>query len=555
MAGMEHLPEGTDARSGYRASDGVYYSKRRPVWIPQTPGLDLLSFLLAPQFGDRQALVDAPSGQSWSYAQLERRVRVVAAGLYKQLGVRQYDVVMLLAPNCIEFAVIFLAVVSLGATLTTVNQVNTALEIQKQMNDAGAKFIITTAALVEKVAGVDLPVVIFGENEVVPSFGSKATYRYSEFLRADPDGLPKVKFSQDDTAALLYSSGTTGLSKGVAVTHRNFISCICVFNSGQDEPLSPDHKLLLVLPMFHVYGLAICTVSSLARGMSVVVLPQFDFVKMLSAIQTYQITHVPCVPPIIIALAKQDVVLKFNLSSVVQFGSGAAPLGKEIMDACAKRFPNVKIKQGYGLTESCACCSTSPTEVDDMAAHFGASGILLPNMQAMVVDPATNKPMPPTKQGEFWIRGPVIMKEYLNNPKATADCLDGDGWLHTGDLVVVDEDGYIFVMDRLKELIKYNAFQVAPAELEALLLSHPAILDCAVIPYPDETAGQIPMAFIVRQPGKQLSEDEIMDWVAKQVAPYKKVRKVAFIATIPKSAAGKILRRELVQTTAAKARL
>lgn len=137
MAESGHLPEGTDARSGYRASDGIYYSKRRPVWIPQTPGLDLPSFMLAPQFGDKQALVDAPSGQGWSYAQMERRVRVVAAGLYKQLGVRQYDVVMLLSPNCIEFAVIFLAVVSLGATLTTVNQVNTALEIQKQMKDAG----------------------------------------------------------------------------------------------------------------------------------------------------------------------------------------------------------------------------------------------------------------------------------------------------------------------------------------------------------------------------------------------------------------------------------
>jgi len=288
---------------------------------------------------------------------------------------------------------------------------------------------------------------------------------------------------------------------------------------------------------------------------SLIVLPQFDFVKMLTAIQKYQVTHVPCVPPIIIALAKQDIVLKFDLSSLRQIGSGAAPLGKEILDTCAKRFPNVKFKQGYGLTETCGCCSTAPTDVDDMAAHFGASGILLPNVQAMVVDPATNKPMPPNKQGEFWIRGPVIMKEYFNNPKATSDCLDEDGWLHTGDLGLIDEDGYIFILDRLKELIKYNAYQVAPAELEALLLSHPAVLDCAVIPYPDEIAGEIPMAFIVRQPGKKLNEDEIMDWVAQQVAPYKKVRKVAFINAIPKSAAGKILRRELVLLTTAKSRL
>ncbi|KAG0617674.1 hypothetical protein M758_4G007000 [Ceratodon purpureus] len=514
---MEHMPEGAHARLGYRSSDGVYYSKR-PT---------------------RTALVDAPTGRSYTYAELERRVRDVAAGLYKTLGVRQYDVVMLLLPNCIEFPVIFLAVVSLGTVLTTVNQLNTAVEIQKQMKDARAKYIFTTAELMEKVARVDLPVVIFGGDEVVPSFGSKVTYRYSKLLRADTESLPRVKFSQDDTTALLYSSGTTGMSKGVAITHRNFISCICIFNSGVDEALSPDQKLLLLLPMFHVYGLAFCTVASLGRGVMVVVLPQFDFVKMLTAIQTYKITHVPLVPPIIIGLAKQEII-----------GSGAAPLRKEIMDTCAKRFSNVKFKQGYRLTESTGACSTA-LECNDMADHFGSSGILLPNMQAIVLDPATNKPMPPGKHWKFSIRGPTIMKEYFKNPKATVESIDGDSWLHIGDLVMIDEDGYIFVLDRLKEIIKYNAYQVVLAELEALLLSHPAVLDCAVIPYLDEIAGQIPMAFIVRKPGQNLSEDDIMDWIA----PYKKVRKVSFVEAIPKSVAGKILRWELVQLAGVKARL
>uniref|UniRef100_A0A7I4CUJ2 4-coumarate--CoA ligase n=1 Tax=Physcomitrium patens TaxID=3218 RepID=A0A7I4CUJ2_PHYPA len=505
---MEHLPEGTDPRSGYCSSDGIYYSKRPPVWIPPTRNFDLVSFVFAPQFGDRVAMVDAPTGRSLTYAQLERNVRVVAAGLYKNLGVRQYDVVMLLSPNSIEFAVVFFAVMSLGAVLTTVNSVNTTGEIQKQMNDAGAKFIITTAALTEKIAGVDLPVVIFGDDEVVPSFGSRATHRYSELLRTDTNGVPRIQISQDDIAALLYSSGTTGLSKGVVVTHRNFISCSCLYNSGVDEVFSSDHVLLVLLPMFHVYGLAICTMCSLARGIKVVVMPQFNFVEMLSFIQTYKITHLPLVPPIIIALAKQDVVLKFDLSSLFQIGSGAAPLGKDILSLCAKRFPNVKLKQGYGLTESTGACSTAPTNVSDMDAHYGASGILLPNTQGMIIDPVTNKPMPPTKQGEFWIRGPSIVKEYFKNPKATSETIDKDGWLHTGDLVMIDNDGYIHVLDRLKELIKYNAYQVAPAELEALLLSHPSILDCAVIPYPDEVAGQIPMAYIVQKPGSPVQESK-----------------------------------------------
>lgn len=342
---MKHLPEGTDPRSGYRSSDGIYFSKRKPVWIPQACDLDLGSYVFAPQFGDKKALMDAPSGRHLTYDQLERQVRALAAGLYKCLNVRQYDVVMLLSPNCIEFPVIFLAVVSLGAVLTTVHQANTAGEVQKQMKDSGTRLIFTTAALTEKIAGFDLPVVIFGDDEVVPGFSSKPIHQYTELLRTDPYGVPRVKIKQHDTAALLYSSGTTGTSKGVVLTHRNFISLCCMLNAGSDETLSPDDVLLLLLPMFHVYGLGICTVASLARGIMLVVMPQFDFVNMLSTIQTYRVTHLPLVPPIVIGLAKQDIVFKFDLSSLVQIISGAAPLGKEMLEACAKRLPTVQFKQ------------------------------------------------------------------------------------------------------------------------------------------------------------------------------------------------------------------
>ncbi|KAG0564053.1 hypothetical protein KC19_8G079400 [Ceratodon purpureus] len=412
---------------------------------------------------------------------------------------------------------------------------------------AGAKYIFTVPELLAKAEATGLPVVVIEGDEASSKLGDskKPFLRYSDLLSGNPRNIPRVQVSQEDPAAILFSSGTTGESKGVVLTHGNFIAmCAVVTAPRVDGGL--NKVVLHLIPMFHIFGLLV-SVGNIARGATVVVLPRFDFLEMLTTIQKYQVTSFPLVPPILLLMIKQDVVQKFDMSSLRNIGCGAAPLGKEQLDQCAARFPNAKLLQGYGLTESSAVGSCTPADGAEFADHFGSAGMLGPTLEAMVVDPLTNEAVPPTKQGELWLRGPTIMKEYVGNAKATAEAIDKDSWLHTGDLVYFDNDGYLYIVDRLKELIKYKANQVAPAELESLLLGHPAVLDAAVIPFPDEEAGEIPMAYIVRKPESALTAEEAMKFVAEQVAPFKKIRKVAFIEAIPKSAAGKMERRKLVE--------
>ncbi|KAK9278395.1 hypothetical protein L1049_027960 [Liquidambar formosana] len=295
--------------------------------------------------------------------------------------------------------------------------------------------------------------------------------------------------------------------------------------------------------MFHVFGFFML-VRAVAVGETLVLMEKFDFEKMLRAVEKYRVTYMPVSPPLVVALAKSEVAGKYDLSSLEYLGCGGAPLGKEVSERFAARFPNVDIGQGYGLTETGGGAARHIGQ--DECKHYGSVGRLAENMEARIVDPVTGEALPPGQKGELWLRGPTVMKGYVGDDEATAATLDSEGWLKTGDLCYFDSDGFLYIVDRLKELIKYKAYQVPPAELEHLLQSHPDIADVAVIPYPDEEAGQIPMAYVVRKPGSNITEAQVMDFIAKQVAPYKKIRRVAFINSIPKSPAGKILRRELV---------
>ncbi|KAG0564051.1 hypothetical protein KC19_8G079400 [Ceratodon purpureus] len=542
------VDNGMDPQTGYCAKSRIYYSKLVPGEIP-SERTDLVTYLFERRRGDGAvvAVVDGRSGRKLTYSELEQSVRVVAAGLVERLGVKKGDVLGILSPNSVEFEVLFLAAASLGVVASALNPLNTNGDVKKLFRVAGAKYIFTVPELLAKAEATGLPVVVIEGDEASSKLGDskKPFLRYSDLLSGNPRNIPRVQVSQEDPAAILFSSGTTGESKGVVLTHGNFIAmCAVVTAPRVDGGL--NKVVLHLIPMFHIFGLLV-SVGNIARGATVVVLPRFDFLEMLTTIQKYQVTSFPLVPPILLLMIKQDVVQKFDMSSLRNIGCGAAPLGKEQLDQCAARFPNAKLLQGYGLTESSAVGSCTPADGAEFADHFGSAGMLGPTLEAMVVDPLTNEAVPPTKQGELWLRGPTIMKEYVGNAKATAEAIDKDSWLHTGDLVYFDNDGYLYIVDRLKELIKYKANQVAPAELESLLLGHPAVLDAAVIPFPDEEAGEIPMAYIVRKPESALTAEEAMKFVAEQVAPFKKIRKVAFIEAIPKSAAGKMERRKLVE--------
>jgi acyl-CoA synthetase (AMP-forming)/AMP-acid ligase II len=310
-----------------------------------------------------------------------------------------------------------------------------------------------------------------------------------------------------------------------------------------------EDVLLCVLPLFHIYGLVVVLNMGLHMGATIVMMPRFDLEQFLSLIQKYRVTLSHIVPPIVLQLAQNPVIDKYDLSSLKMIFSGAAPLGVDLSRECMKRV-GCGIRQGYGMTETSPVTHSSPPHPDDM--KLGAVGPAAPNTECKLIDPATGAELGANQEGELWVRGPQVMTGYLNNPEATAGTLDSDGWLHTGDIGYADEDGHFFIVDRMKELIKYKGFQVAPAELEAVLLSHPNIADAAVIPCADDEAGEVPKAFVVLR--GEVPAAEIMDFVAARLAPHKKIRFVEFIAQIPRSASGKILRRVLVEKERAKAK-
>ncbi len=322
------------------------------------------------------------------------------------------------------------------------------------------------------------------------------------------------------------------------LTHRN-----CVANIVQSEPVisyaEEGEVALAVLPFFHIYGMQVLMNALLSQGVTVVTMTRFEMEAGLKLIQDQKVTRFFAVPPIVLGLAKHPLVEQFDMSSLRNVFCGAAPLGAELGQEASDRL-GCAVVQGYGMTELSPI--SHATAGND--SKPGSSGITVPNTQCRIVDPEGND-LGVDEEGELWIKGPQVMLGYLNNPEATTATIDADGWLHTGDVSRIDADGHMYVVDRVKELIKYNGFQVPPAELEALIVTHPAVADVAVIGVPDVSAGELPKAFVVVKPGATLTAEELQEFVAGHVATYKRIRLVEFTDEIPKSASGKILRRFL----------
>jgi acyl-CoA synthetase (AMP-forming)/AMP-acid ligase II len=450
---------------------------------------------------------------------------------------RKGDVFAMYSPNLPEYAVAVHGIMMLGGVVTTANPLYTANELATQLQDAGATYLFTVPPFLDKAKEAAAKakvreIFVLGE-------GAGAT-PFAELLEGDghPPAVPINP--RDDVAILPYSSGTVGRPKGVMLTHYNLTALL-----QQIVPLFPDRpgdRVLAVVPFFHIFGFQILLNRTLRHGITCVTMPRFDLESFLRYIQDYHITHLYLVPPLVLALAKHPLVDAYDLSSVRYILSGAAPLDGAVQQGVAARL-HVTVVQGYGMTETSLAISVTPPEPTHV--KLGAVGVLLPNMEGSVVDPISGAELGPHERGELLVRGPNIMRGYLNNPDATCLTIDPEGWLHTGDIAYVDDEDYLFVVDRLKELIKYKGMQVAPAELEGVLLTHPAIADAAVIGIPDAEAGEVPKAFVVLK--EPVTADALMYYVASQVAPHKRIRQVEVVEAIPKSASGKILRRMLVE--------
>ncbi|XP_008236197.1 PREDICTED: 4-coumarate--CoA ligase-like 6 [Prunus mume] len=529
---------------------GIYQSKHLSIDLPSDPFLDIVSFIFSHQHdGVSSALIGSSCGSAISYSQLYSSVKSMASGL-QQMGISQGDVVLLLLPNSIYYPIAFLGVLYLGAIVTTMNPLSNLAEIKKQIADTKACHAFTGPENADKLQALGIHVILVPANAISGLKGSSkdifSVFYKLIYSRCYLALRPVIK--QQDTAAIMYSSGTTGVSKGVMITHRNFIATVAHFvrfEASQYEASSLDNVYLAVLPLFHIYGLSLFVMGLLSLGSRIVVMKRFDVNEVIRAIDRYKVTHFPVVPPVLTALTKRakDGLAPHSLKSLKQISCGAALLSMKTIEDFVQTFPHIDLIQGYGMTETTAV-GTRGFNTEKLRKP-SSIGVLAPNMQAKVVDWNTGSPMPPTSTGELWLHGPGIMKGYLNNAKATLSTIDEEGWLHTGDIVFFDEDGYLHLQDRLKDAIKYKGFQIAPADLEGVLINHPEILDVAVAGAMDEESGEVPVAFVVRKHRSELNHDAVMDFVAAQVAPYKKVRKVVFVDSIPKSPAGKILRREL----------
>ncbi|MET7681494.1 4-coumarate--CoA ligase family protein [Streptomyces sp. NPDC005423] len=511
-------------------------------------------------FGDAPALIDGADGTTLTYAQLDRFHRRVAAGL-AEAGVRKGDVLALHSPNTIAFPTAFYAATRAGAAVTTVHPLATPEEFAKQLRDSAARWIVTVSPLLETARRA---AELAGGVQEIFVCDDAPGHRSLLSMLASTAPEPRVAIDPaQDVAALPYSSGTTGVPKGVMLTHRQIATNLAQLRPA--VPGGPGDRILAVLPFFHIYGLTALMNAPLRSGVTVVVLARFELETFLAAIETHRITGLYVAPPIVLALAKHPAVARYDLSSLEYVICSAAPLDAGLAAACSQRLGLPPVGQAYGMTELSPGSHVVPLAAMRDAPP-GTVGKLIAGTEMRIVSldggdggdgdgdrgdgdgegGGGGKDLGVGEPGEILIRGPQVMKGYLGRPGDTAAMIDEDGWLHTGDVGQVDAEGWLFIVDRVKELIKYKGFQVAPAELEALLLTHPGVADAAVIGEYDDDHNEIPHAYVVRQqaaPG--LSGSEVMAYVAGRVAPYKRVRRVTFVDGVPRAASGKILRREL----------
>ena len=509
-------------------------------------------------------------GKTLTYQELSEYVDHFAAALDK-LGVKQGDRVAIYLPNIPQYIISFYATSKIGAINTAVSPLYRERELEHQINNSGAETLIyldllhpVVTKILDKVKLKNLIAASIGEylpsakriiggllgkvpkHKIPPDAGVHLFKPLLESVLPDP---PDVKIDPtEDLVALQYTGGTTGTPKGAMLTHYNLVSnavCCAYWLYGQDAPnIETKDVFLTALPLFHIYGMTTAMNAPIYMAGTMVMLPRPDPLDVLKAIQNQKVTVYCGVPTLYSQLIDHPDIQKYNLKTVKFCISGSAPLPPEVQ----KRFMELTggvLVEGYGLTESSPVTHSNPLDKTLKTVKIGSIGLPWPDTDAKIVDVQIGtKELETNQDGELTIKGPQIMKGYWNLPDETKDVLR-DGWLYTGDIAKMDQDGYFFITDRKKDLIKYKGYSVYPREIEDVLYEHPAVKLCAVIGKPDKTAGEIPKAFIVLKEGATATEDEIKKFVNAKVAPYKAIREIEIRKELPMTAVGKVLRRTL----------
>ncbi|XP_075233966.1 uncharacterized protein LOC142331766 [Lycorma delicatula] len=506
------------------------------------------------EWSEKPMITCGSTGRSYKYSEGRFITKSFGSALLSTTRLKKGDVIGLLMPNIPEYVFAIHGALEAGLLVTFVNPLYTVGEVKRQFENADVKCCVTIPQLLETANAVaqSLPkykaTIVVGGNDNDPK---NKIYDFKTFILTQRGEIPFPKVSPDDIALLPYSSGTTGMPKGVQLTHKN-----CVVNIEQNNhPAFVDHiptsdtyqeRVLSVLPFFHIYGFNGILSTVLFHGMHMITLPKFTPELYIECVIKYKPTFLFVVPSLLLFLASHPAVKTEYLSSIKQITCGAAPATKGLIDKFKEKLgrKDLDIRQGYGMTETSPVTLFSPCKMPEN--KIGSTGQLVKGTKARIVSLTTGENLPPHKSGELWVKGPQVMAGYLKNEKATKETIDEDGWLHTGDVAYYDEDGYFYIVDRTKELIKVKGNQVSPTELENLVMQIPGVADVAVVGIPDVLSGELPRAFVVRKPGSNVKESDIIAFVEPKVVPYKQLAGgVRFLDIIPRNPAGKVLRNEL----------
>ncbi|XP_022775637.1 4-coumarate--CoA ligase-like 9 [Durio zibethinus] len=529
-----------DTNSGFCSETMTFHSLRPPIPLPlESAPVSITDFVFSllhssPPSFTAIALIDATTRRSILYPEMISRFENLVTSLGTHFGLCKGDCAFVFCSNNIYTPILYLSLFSLGVVISPVNPAATVPEIHHQIRLSKPAIAFASSDSAHKIPSLKHGIVTIDSVEFESLMESQS----------EKNGKEGIKVNQSDVATILYSSGTTGRVKGVALTHRNWVATIA---GGMRPVRNFPIFAFCTVPLFHAYGLAF-SLRALASGDCVVIMGggrTFDLRKMYRVVEEYRVSHLALAPPLVVTMVRDaEIMYAYDLSSLEVVVCGGAHLSKSMIQRLRQRLPKVQLAQSYGLTETTG--RVFGTMGPDESRLEGATGKLMANCEAKIVDPETGAALPPSMPGELWVRGALVMKGYVDDEEATAATLDTEGWLRTGDLCYINNEGFLFFVDRIKELIKYKGYQVAPAELEHLLNSYPDVVEAAVVPFPDEEAGQVPVAFVVKQSGSSIDESKLKDFVAQQVSPYKRIRRVMFIDSLPKSASGKVLRKDLV---------